>query len=178
MIDETHYTEPLVKGIYQKPAAYQAMLDTLRDNKEFTFYLTGSRYFMTAQSSSDWDFFTQNDVKTKAWLESLGFKNHVESHYIIDGNTDSVWRYVTSYKLELQPGSMYAKAGLLTNKFVMENDIGEAQYHIDVVFVHDVKRRVIVQKLLEKERILHTVPKQYRRAVYRWLDLVIEEFSD
>ena len=47
----------------------------VRKMEEFPgkFYLTGSRFFGGVHSKSDWDYFTNDTYKTRAFLQLLGF---------------------------------------------------------------------------------------------------------
>lgn len=59
------------------------MMITDFNNSEFLFYLTGSRYFGTAQPESDYDFFVQYDTKVCEFLAHRGFSSKYNSptHY-------------------------------------------------------------------------------------------------
>ena len=52
--------------------------------------LTGSRFFGTGSSISDWDFFAEVTPETVAELECLGFRC-IPNHVYLDSNTDSVY---------------------------------------------------------------------------------------
>jgi len=50
-------------------------------NSERTFHLTGSRYFGTSRSNSDYDFFVQYDKGIEQYLSGLGFEQEWANSY-------------------------------------------------------------------------------------------------
>ena len=47
---------------------------------EFSFYLTGSRFFGNHTTDSDWDFFTKNALSVRRFLVDYGFKEESSSY--------------------------------------------------------------------------------------------------
>lgn len=70
-----------------------AILDAM-NRSPLEFHLTGSRFFGTATTNSDWDFFVQDGPGVQDKLLWLGFM-HLTEHSYKDSNTLEVWRYTT-----------------------------------------------------------------------------------
>jgi hypothetical protein len=75
------------------------MIDILHDVEGFDFYLTGSRYFGTESSDSDWDFFTTDSEVLRDWLRVCGFKRITaeesgifNSPYLSNLLSDRLWK--------------------------------------------------------------------------------------
>lgn len=69
-----------------------SMFDTMRDS-EFEFFLTGSRYFGTDNSGSDYDFFVQDCPEIHNWLIKNSFRAILNARYGRDSLTVVVYRY-------------------------------------------------------------------------------------
>lgn len=63
----------------------------LLEKSTFEFHLTGSRYFGTTHSSSDWDFFVQDDPAVRDFLLQNGFLPESTGLYHADLNNAEVW---------------------------------------------------------------------------------------
>lgn len=89
------------------------------------FQLTGSRFFGTDTSFSDWDFFTQDCPGVRLWLKTNGFTMY-------DG------------------GSGYAGDGQCVNVYVFNDgrDPEDMSHQIHVQVVKDFDLKQTVQKLL------------------------------
>lgn len=55
----------------------------------YEFFLTGSRHFGGVTSASDYDFYTQDRIAVRQWLESIGFV--LQRHEYMDSNTAAVY---------------------------------------------------------------------------------------
>lgn len=62
----------------------------LLSESQFRFYLTGSRYFGSTTSTSDWDFFVADTPEVTNWLTNNGF-SLVEGAYNNDPNITTVY---------------------------------------------------------------------------------------
>lgn len=72
-------------------ARYKLVLKELAQSDR-TFWLTGSRFFGTHRSNSDYDFFTQDDVDIERYLcEELGFHREWGESYS-DPIAKSCWK--------------------------------------------------------------------------------------
>jgi len=60
------------------------------ETSEFTFYLTGSRFFGGFSSNSDYDFFVQSNPEVVDFLKQIGFIRE-KDNYKDDPNIDSVY---------------------------------------------------------------------------------------
>lgn len=65
------------------------------------FYLTGSRAWRTATEKSDWDFFTQDNEDTHAFLITNGFKV-IEHSYDSDPLIETVYEKVSFLERTVQ----------------------------------------------------------------------------
>ncbi len=60
----------------------------------FSFFCTGSRWFMCERPDSDWDFMVQDTPAVRDYLTSIGFKSHwegTENEYKRDTFTNDCW---------------------------------------------------------------------------------------
>jgi hypothetical protein len=64
----------------------------LHENDLFKFYLTGSRFFRTNITFSDWDFFAQDSKIMRSFLESIGFEKITDVEEYKDRQTEIVYR--------------------------------------------------------------------------------------
>lgn len=71
-------------------AVIPAVIMDVFNKSEYTFYLTGSRYWKCARAGSDWDFFVQSCEEVAAMLENLGFYQTGKS-YVDDSQCTSVY---------------------------------------------------------------------------------------
>jgi len=67
------------------------------ENSPFEFYLTGSRFFGSACSDSDWDFFTERKsdlLDLENWLKSVGFicEANIDTDYN-STNILKIWKH-------------------------------------------------------------------------------------
>lgn len=63
-------------------------------NSEFTFYLTGSRFWGNYNYQSDWDFFTQDSPEVRTWLKKFNFVEYSnDTHYSSDDQCLSVYNF-------------------------------------------------------------------------------------
>ena len=62
----------IAKDHTTQKTALERALDKLSASKH-SFYLTGSRFFGTSHSDSDWDFFCQNTQEIIEWLSANGY---------------------------------------------------------------------------------------------------------
>lgn len=67
-----------------------AMLTLEMEKAPFEFFLTGSHFFGTDTSGSDYDFFTLNTEEAQKWLREHKFIV-MPSTYYEDPNVDEVW---------------------------------------------------------------------------------------
>ena len=58
----------------------QGQFAVLNDSS-YMFYLTGSRFFGTANNNSDWDFFVQDSPMLRVFLVKNGFKLDIHTGY-------------------------------------------------------------------------------------------------
>ena len=63
------------------------------EGSSFKFVLTGSRYFKTVHSNSDWDYFAQDSEEVKTFLKDVGFKKDPEAKYYQDDLTVAVYQH-------------------------------------------------------------------------------------
>lgn len=69
---------------------------------KFEFHLTGSRYFGTERSDSDWDFFVESQPGLIDWLVTHGFcKDSVSYNLSASQNITEVWKH-ESEKVHIQ----------------------------------------------------------------------------
>jgi hypothetical protein len=104
------------------------MIDILHDVEGFDFYLTGSRYFGTESSDSDWDFFTTDSEVLRDWLRVCGFKR------ITAGDRD-------------YPGQDNQQELI---------DIYKHPEGVDVQIVQDVVKKQIVQSAIKESGIFNS----------------------
>lgn len=68
---------------------------TMAASPDFTFYLTGSRFWGTAKDNSDWDLFVEDSDEIRNWLFQMGFCSH-RNRYAGDKECSGVLEYVSS----------------------------------------------------------------------------------
>lgn len=62
------------------------------EKSDFSFYLTGSRFWGNTHSDSDWDFFTDDCEAVRQWLRQNGFEHYRStSSYAGDGQCNAVF---------------------------------------------------------------------------------------
>lgn len=62
------------------------------DQSNFSFFLTGSRFWGNTHSNSDWDFFTDDTPEVRRWLSEHGFEHYkATSTYAGDGQCNAVF---------------------------------------------------------------------------------------
>lgn len=83
------------------------VLTAMRDEPMTVFCLTGSRFFGTSTSSSDYDFFT--DAACAPFLVSLGFTRE-GSAYGLDPNIEAVYRHPTGVDVQIVPDAAHKQA--------------------------------------------------------------------
>lgn len=116
-------------------------------NTSHVFYLTGSRFFGTAKSESDWDFFAPYTQGICNALKKLGFfeLTHSSSSYN-DQDTRAVFRYVSC-------------------------DIS-----IDVQLVNDAPRKQRIQEIIKHHPgfrdLMTKMPKEKRTTFWNLLLMV------
>lgn len=66
---------------------------TALEKSEFTFYLTGSRFFGNAREKSDWDFFTEDSGDAlRDYLRRIGFRRlDSKTTEYTDMNVIDIW---------------------------------------------------------------------------------------
>jgi predicted nucleotidyltransferase len=65
------------------------------EKSEFSFYLTGSRFFGGYHPGSDWDYFVTDSLKVRGFLDSLGFSE--DENLTLQQYDDSTIITVMSY---------------------------------------------------------------------------------
>lgn len=73
----------------------KSVIEQMEQNKEFMFYLTGSKFFVG--QGNDTDYFVQHDNEVINWLWSIGFAEISKKTYG-DNNCIAVLRYVAPYE--------------------------------------------------------------------------------
>jgi hypothetical protein len=124
------------------------LISSLVNHPDFTFYLTGSRFFNHAHSGSDWDFFAQDTFKLRGFLHQEGYKPL--PHY--DGNeTDDLNTAVVFRRHEYR----YADEQLIYS-------------HVDIQLQKDVDLKVVAQNILNAHfgRALRHIPKEQRKNLW------------
>lgn len=62
------------------------------EKSDFSFFLTGSRFWGNAHPNSDWDFFTDDTPEVRHWLLEHGFvKYKATTAYTSDGQCNAVF---------------------------------------------------------------------------------------
>jgi hypothetical protein len=78
------------------------------ERSNYTFHLTGSRYFRTNNDQSDWDFFVEDCHSTEEkdmlrnYLLDLGFRKVECDRQYDDMSVLEVWSYYNSPKIDVQ----------------------------------------------------------------------------
>ncbi|MCK5611070.1 hypothetical protein KAR91_54860 [Candidatus Pacearchaeota archaeon] len=95
---------------------FEGTLFTLKESN-FTFYLTGSRYFGGKHSDSDWDFFTEDSEEVRVFLGKLGFERLKSTKYADHGVT-CVYRHLEKIDVQLveDPGFRQSIQKVLKDK--------------------------------------------------------------
>lgn len=84
----------------KKVSKVESILEKMSESRQ-VFLLTGSRYFGNNHISSDYDFFTEDSVSIRIFLETLGFKLISDIDvYPHDGQVLDVYRYEQPFKYE------------------------------------------------------------------------------
>lgn len=138
---------------FDGPNTHDRFLTFLRES-EFTFHITGSRYFGGATEESDTDYFAQDSDELRRKLESLGLDN-ITSHYTlcepeaIEANRDWDIQAVYRYKKE--------------------------SIQIDIQLVQNYDRRKTIVKGMRILNILPAIPKKDRWIAWNALYNVYTE---
>ena len=81
----------------------------LASNPDFLFHKTGSHFFGTAHSLSDFDYYVQDSDEVRSWLLSIGFKflntrdpDAQDSLAYNDHNLTTVLRHSDNYQVDVQ----------------------------------------------------------------------------
>ena len=129
----------MIEGVKLNSNEVTRLLECLID-AEFKFFLTGSRFFNpTKEGERDWDFYAENSVQIKQYLDSLGFElTEDDPAYIGDPNAIQLYR-------------------------IFPNRID----HIDVQLVDDIDAKHTVQRELKASGLLMLMGnKEYRKRLW------------
>ena len=94
----------------------------------FEFHLTGSRFFGNAHHDSDWDFFTEDSIEVREFLQNQGFEN-------------------LNDKLEVNPKDLYREDPNIATVF--ESVFAKVQ----VQLVQNVGQKIVAQDILKESPI-------------------------
>lgn len=109
---------------------------SMMEESDYTFYLTGSRFFGGSNSKSDWDYFVEDSKEVRKFLENTGF-------WMMDKEDSTTTHYGDASMVAL-----YSR-----------NDI-----HIQVVKDAYLKHRA--QAFLTRHANMKSVPKICRRHLW------------
>lgn len=117
----------------------------MEQNTRYRFYLTGSRYFGRAVTTSDWDFFVEDGTTIRLDLKGIGFKCISDATSYRDKLTVSVYRYedekidvqiVKDAKLKYRAQQYIENFPLIWNKFSKHEM--DALWDFAFAMVHDI----------------------------------------
>lgn len=103
-------------------------------NSQFSFYLTGSRYFNTNTPQSDWDFFVQKNKELEEFLIKQGFFVDSQASYsdpsvckvYINPNDNVQVQVIFDAELKLLAQTVIKRKNLITTDKKINRHIWEA----------------------------------------------------